>query len=222
MHETVSDGSVYFGHDSQTTASDGTVTNDFNTDETVKFPSAVALVWRWTGDKRFLDSMYDFTKRNMHVIDERYDVDHDGWPEGSGNVERPGMGPEKLDNGVYYMRGLYDLADMARAEHDSATATWATNLADRLRSQFEQTWWDPSVVPVRRLARQPGQQPGLPQELDRPGPDGGHADHRDAGHAGRRQPRSRRGGAGHARGLVLQRRSPREPRPLPHGVRWRC
>ena len=52
VHETVSDGSVYFGHDSQTTASDGTVTNDFNTDETVKFPSAVALVWRWTGDKR--------------------------------------------------------------------------------------------------------------------------------------------------------------------------
>ena len=62
VHETVSDGSVYFGHDSQTTASDGTVTNDFNTDETVKFPSAVALVWRWTGDKRFLDSMYDFTE----------------------------------------------------------------------------------------------------------------------------------------------------------------
>jgi hypothetical protein len=144
VHETVSDGSVYFGHDSQTTTG-GTVTNDFNTDETVKFPSAVALVWRWTGDKRFLDSMYDFTKRNLHVIDERYDVDHDGWPEGSGNVERPGMGPEKLDNGAYYMRGLYDLADMARAEHDSATAAWATTLADRLRRQFEQAWWDPSV-----------------------------------------------------------------------------
>jgi hypothetical protein len=145
VHETVSDGSVYFGHDSQTTASDGTVTNDFNTDETVKFPSAVALVWRWTGDRQFLNSMYDFTKRNMQVINQRFDVDHDGWPEGSGNVERPGLGPEKLDNGVYYMRGLYDLADMAQAEHDTATVTWATNLADKLRSQFEQTWWDPSV-----------------------------------------------------------------------------
>ena len=145
VHETVSDGSVYFGHDSQSTAGDGTVTNDFNTDETVKFPSAVALAWRWTGDERFLDGMYDFTKRNMHVIDDRYDVDHDGWPEGSGNVERPGMGPEKLDNGVYYMRGLYDLADMAQAEHDRATQTWATNLADKLRRQFEQMWWDPPV-----------------------------------------------------------------------------
>ncbi len=145
VHETVSDGSVYFGHDSQSVGSGGTSTNDFNTDETVKFPSAVALVWRWTGDNHFRDEMYDFTKRNMLVIDHRYDVDHDGWPEGSGNVERPGMGPEKLDNGVYYMRGLYDLADMARSEHDLATATWATNLADRLRRQFEATWWDPSA-----------------------------------------------------------------------------
>ena len=122
VHETVSDGSVWFGHDSQTTNSDGSKTNDFNTDETVKFPSAVALVWRWTGDNRFRDEMYDFVKRNMQVVDQRLDVDRDGWPEGSGNVERPGMGPEKLDNGVYYMRGLYDLADMARSKGDTVTA----------------------------------------------------------------------------------------------------
>src|SRR4051794_21319477 len=141
VHETVSDGSVYFGHDSQTTAADGTKTNDFNTDETIKFPSIVALIWRWTGDDRFRDDMYDFAKRNLHAVDDRLDVDKDGWPEGSGNVERPGMGPEKLDNGVYYIRALLDLADMARAKHDAATVTWATGLAAKLQKQFETTWW---------------------------------------------------------------------------------
>jgi hypothetical protein len=141
VHETVSDGSVYFGHDSQTTAADGTKTNDFNTDETIKFPSVVALIWRWTGDNRFRDDMYDFAKRNLHAVDERLDVDRDGWPEGSGNVERPGMGPEKLDNGVYYIRALYDLADMARSKHDDDTAAWATGLARKLQRQFESTWW---------------------------------------------------------------------------------
>jgi hypothetical protein len=158
VHETVSDGSVWFGHDSQTTKTDGSKTNDFNTDETVKFPSAVALVWRWTGDNRFRDEMYDFVKRNMHVVDQRLDVDHDGWPEGSGNVERPGMGPEKLDNGVYYMRGLYDLADMARSKGDTATATWATGLADKLRQQFEATWWDSSVQQYADSLIDPGNQ----------------------------------------------------------------
>jgi hypothetical protein len=156
VHETVSDGSVWFGHDSQTVNPDGTVSNDFNTDETVKFPSAVALVWRWTGDNRFRDEMYDFARRNMLAIDQRYDVDHDGWPEGSGNVERPGMGPEKLDNGVYYMRGLYDLADMARSKHDDATAVWATHLADKLRRQFEATWWDPSAAQYADSLVDPG------------------------------------------------------------------
>jgi hypothetical protein len=142
VHEAVQDGSIYFGHDSQTIQPDGTKTNDFNSDETIKFPSAVALIWRWTGDNRFRDEMYDFAKRNLQVVDRQLDVDHDGWPEGSGNVERTGMGPEKLDNGVYYIRSLYDLADMARSKHDTSTFAWATNLARKLRQQFEGTWWD--------------------------------------------------------------------------------
>jgi hypothetical protein len=142
VHETVSDGSVWFGHDSQTTNPDGSKTNDFNTDETIKFPSIVATVWRWTGDDGFRDEMYDFAKRNLQAVDRRLDVDRDGWPEGSGNVERPGMGPEKLDNAAYYIRALFDLADMARSKGDGRAFGWATGLAHRLLGQFERTWWD--------------------------------------------------------------------------------
>jgi hypothetical protein len=140
-HEVVSDGSIWFGHDSRHTNADGTTAYDFNTDETVKFPSAVALIWRWTGDNRFRDEMYDFAKRNLHYVVRTLDADHDGWPEGLGNVERSGMGPEKLDNTVYFIRGLYDLADMARSKHDGATFAWAMNLARNLHQRFDGTWW---------------------------------------------------------------------------------
>jgi hypothetical protein len=112
-----------------------------NTDETTKFPSAVALIWRWTGDNGFRDEMYDFTKRNMRYVVRELDDDGDGWPEGLGNVERSGMGPEKLDNTVYFIRGLYDLADLARSKHDGATYSWARNLARRLHRRFEAEWW---------------------------------------------------------------------------------
>jgi hypothetical protein len=141
VHETVSDGSVYFGHDSRATNPDGTVAYDFNTDETVKFPSSVALIWRWTGDNRFRDEMYDFSVRNLRYVVKNLDADHDGWPEGLGNVERTGMGAEKLDNTVYFIRGLYDLADMARSKHDGATVAWTMNLARTLRQRFDRTWW---------------------------------------------------------------------------------
>ena len=153
-HETVSNGAVYFGHNSQTT-SGATKTNDFNTDETIKFPSAVALVWRWTGDNAFRDEMYSFAVRGMHTIAKDYSTP-DGWPLGSGNVERTGMGPAKLDNAVYFIRGLYDLADMARSKHDGHTAAWAKHLANSLRSRFESTWWDAAAGQYADSLQEPG------------------------------------------------------------------
>ena len=118
-HEIVTDGSVYFGAN----------TDPGNTDESVKFPSAVALVWRWSGDNRFLNRLYDFSRRAMRYVVDNLDADKDGWPEGLGNVEREGMGGEKLDNTVYLIRGLTDLADMAVLKRDQADGRWARKLA---------------------------------------------------------------------------------------------
>lgn len=140
-HEVVADGSIWFGHDSRRTNPDGTTAYDFNTDETVKFPSTVALLWRWTGDDGFRDEMYDFSVRNLRYVVDTLDEDGDGWPEGLGNVERSGMGEEKLDNTVYLIRGLYDLADMAKSKRDGQTQGWATSLARRLHERFDGTWW---------------------------------------------------------------------------------
>jgi hypothetical protein len=131
VHEVTPDGQVYFGANGDAG----------NTDETAKFPSAVALVWRWTGDDAFRDEMYPFAVKNMHYIYDHLDADGDGWPEGLGNVERPGMGPEKLDNAVYTVRGLLDLADLAASKGDDATQQWASSRAQDLEQRFESTWW---------------------------------------------------------------------------------
>jgi len=131
VHEVVTDGTVFFGSNKDAG----------NTDETAKFPSAVALIWRWTGDDAFRDEMYGFTKKNMRYIFRELDEDNDGWPEGLGNVEREGMGEEKLDNAVYTIRGLYDLADMARSKGDTETANWAEDKARAMRAEFEGSWW---------------------------------------------------------------------------------
>ena len=155
-HEAVSDGSIWFGHDSRTTNPDSTVSYDFNTDETVKFPSAVALLWRWTGDNGFRDEMYDFMVRNLHYVVNQLDADHDGWPEGLGNVERTGMGQEKLDNTVYFIRGLYDLADMALSKHDGDTFAWTKNLASKLQKRFDGTWWYQSALQYADSLVDPG------------------------------------------------------------------
>ena len=144
VHEVVADGSVWYGKDSRHTNDDGTVSYDFNTDEIVKFPGAIALIWRWTGDNGFRDEMLDFTWRDLEYVRTKLDSDGDGWPEGNGNVERPGMGEEKLDNTVYYIRGLYDFADMARSAGQTARADAAEARADGLAARFEDAWWIPA------------------------------------------------------------------------------
>ena len=183
----------------------GANTSAGNTDETAKFPSAVALIWRWTGDDRFRDSLYDFSVRNLKYIVATLDEDGDGWPEGLGNVERPGMGPEKLDNTVYFIRGLYDLADMADAKRDRATERWASELADQLRARFDPQWWDAAEPAVRRLAQR-DQRADPAEALDRRHADGGRADRRRRRRARPRAGRPRRRRAGRARDAVLQRR----------------
>jgi len=135
VHEIITDGSIYFGSNA----------DPGNTDETAKFPSAVALIWRWTGDNGFRDEMYEFAKANMDYIFRELDDDRDGWPEGLGNVEREGMGPEKLDNTVYTIRGLYDLADMAASRGDGATRALSLTRARDLERRFDPTWWMPEV-----------------------------------------------------------------------------
>jgi len=130
VHEVTPDGQVYFGANA----------DPGNTDESAKFPSAVALVWRWTGDNAFRDEMYDFAVRNLRYVTS-LDADGDGWSEGLGNVERPGMGAEKLDVAGYTIRGLRDLADLAASRGDTATARWAGDQAASRERRFEQAWW---------------------------------------------------------------------------------
>lgn len=130
VHEVTPDGAVYFGSNA----------DPGNTDESAKYPSAVALVWRWSGDRKFLRDLYPASVRAMkHVAS--LDADDDGWPEGLGNVERAGMGTEKLDNTVYAIRGYADLADLARARGDKKRQRWATRHAQRLTTAFERAWW---------------------------------------------------------------------------------
>jgi hypothetical protein len=130
VHEVTPDGAVYFGANA----------DPGNTDESSKYPSAVALIWRWTGDTKFLKDLYPAGVKAMKYV-ATLDEDGDGWPEGLGNVEREGMGDEKLDNAAYTIRGYADLADMAKAVGDSQTRRWAIGKAQALLDKFEEDWW---------------------------------------------------------------------------------
>ena len=135
VHETVTDGSVYYGLNDE----------KGDIDETAKFPTAVAMVWRWTGDSHFRDDLYSFSLRNMQYLVNLTKSDDDLWADGSGNVESSVLGAEPVDVATYMIRGLLDLADMAASKHDTATEHWALNHANAMERAFQSAWWVPSI-----------------------------------------------------------------------------
>ena len=164
-HEVVTDGSVYYGADSSAG----------NTDETAKFPSALALAWRWGGDSGLRDQLYPFAVRGMHWVVERMDADGDGWPEGLGNVERTGMGEEKLDVTTATIRGLTTSPTSPTRRATRATRAGRGARRASSRAAFEAAWWMQERAGLRRLARRSGQREDLPAALDRRDPDGDRA-----------------------------------------------
>jgi hypothetical protein len=135
LHETVTDGSIYYGANLQ----------PGDTNETAEFATAVATVWRWTGDNGFRDQNYDFIKAGLNYLETSLDTYPDGWPEGAGMVEATGMGAKKLDVAVYTIRALNDLTEMATSKGDMATAKWAGHLAKKLAGKFDSDWWMTSL-----------------------------------------------------------------------------
>jgi glycogen debranching enzyme len=134
LHEIVTDGSIYFG----TNAQNGDV------NETAEFATAVATLWRWSGDNSVRDDNYDFIKAGLNYITNDLvtaNLNPDGWPEGAGMVEATGMGAIKLDVAVYTIRALNDLVEMADSKGDTATRVWATNKASALTNKFTNDWW---------------------------------------------------------------------------------
>jgi hypothetical protein len=103
------------------------------------------MVWRWTGDNRFRDEMYGFARKNMQYLIGLTTGDDDLWPDGSGNEEAPGLGPDAVDVAVYTIRGLYDLADMAASKGDTGTERWAVSHARAMQQRFSGAWWMPGI-----------------------------------------------------------------------------
>jgi len=143
VHETVTDGSVYFGLNDE----------PGDIDETAKFPDAVATVWRWTGDNGFRDQMYGFVKKNMQYMIGLTKGDDDLWPDGAGNVEASVLGADAVDVAM--------VAKFSAAWWMPSIPQFADSLNDPSNSQNMQRWWTEVTPTEAELYLGTTPQPGL-------------------------------------------------------------
>jgi len=120
----------------------GLVYNKGNVQETPQFTSACWSYFRWTGDMPFLKRMYPLCKKGISdYVLKQCDWDKDYYPEGSGMVERSGMGPERLDSACYLYRAILDLSQMAKTLGREEEAKVYQNLAEKVKQRFNNDWW---------------------------------------------------------------------------------
>ena len=117
VHEVVTDGSVYFGANADAG----------NTDESAKFPSDVALVWRWTGDNALPARSCTSAARGLRPAGSSAGRRWRRVARGGRQRGARGHGRrEARQRRLHRSAGCWDLGDLAEARGDRATATWAT------------------------------------------------------------------------------------------------
>ena len=159
VHEVITDGSVYFG----------ALSDPGNTDETAKFPSTVALVWRWTGDRGFLREMYGFAAR-QHALHR---------PTSSTPTATAGPRGWATSSARAWGRRS-STTPSTRSAACGTSPTWPTRAATAPPSagrpawpatsteRFDGAWWMPEVPGFADSLRDPGNERSFQRHWIRP------------------------------------------------------
>ena len=93
----------------------GNCPNPGNSQETGHIITAIYNYWRWTGDTRTVEALYDYCEKGIHWLLNEMDPDGDLLPSGYGIIEIKGLNVELIDTAVYTCQALYRMSEMAAA-----------------------------------------------------------------------------------------------------------
>ena len=123
-------------------------------------PQLVAACWshfQWTGDRNFLRAAFPVCRDIIAHALARADQDHDGYLEGPGLMEQPGMGPERIDSVCQLYAAFRSLAGMAKALGEPG-ADDDLRRAEELKTRFNWDWWNAKADMWACSLRQDGTQ----------------------------------------------------------------
>ncbi len=121
-------------------STNGAVFNPGNINETPQFASLIWEVYRWNGDRNFLERYFPTVEKGLEWLMEERDENGNLFPDGFGMMEIHGLDSEMIDVASYTQRGFDDAAKMAAELGNTELAleyqTTANTLKDRINEQF--------------------------------------------------------------------------------------
>lgn len=122
-------------------STNGAVFNPGNINETPQFASLIWEVYRWNGDRTFLETYYPSIKKGMHWLLTEKDTDQNLFPDGYGMMEIHGLDSEMIDVASYTQRALVDASKIAEVLNDTAAAENYKAKAAVLKEQINTQFW---------------------------------------------------------------------------------
>lgn len=121
-------------------STNGAVFNPGNINETPQWASLIWEIYKWNGDRDFLETYFPQVEQGLDWLLAENDVDGNLFPEGYGMMEIHGLSSEMIDVASYTQKAFVDAAFMAeelgKYELAAEYREKATELASKINRQF--------------------------------------------------------------------------------------
>ena len=124
-------------------STNGAVFNPGNINETPQWASMIWEVYRWTGDREFLETYFPGIKKGLNWLLTENDKDGNLLPDGYGMMEIHGLESEMIDVAAYSQKAFADAAQMAEILGEIELAKSYQQTADALAEKINADFWVP-------------------------------------------------------------------------------
>ena len=125
-------------------SSNGAVFNPGNINETPQFASLIWEIYKWNGEREFLNKYYPTIKAGLEWLMAENDSNKNLFPDGFGMMEIHGLDSEMIDVASYTQRAFEDASRIAVVLDDAGAAKKYQALADDLKLKINQEFWSDS------------------------------------------------------------------------------
>lgn len=122
-------------------STNGVVFNEGNINETPQFASLIWEIYKWNGDKTFLEKYFPTIQKGLKWLLEANDADNNLFPDGFGMMEIHGLDSEMIDVAAYTQRAFSDASLMALELDQAELAKEYQEVADELTEKINTEFW---------------------------------------------------------------------------------
>ena len=122
-------------------STNGKVFNPGNINETPQFASLIWNIYRWNGDKAFLETYFPTIEKGLDWLMQANDGNKNGFPDGFGMMEIHGLNSEMIDVAAYTQAAFSDASKIAEALGHSEKAGDYAQRAEQLAQKINEEFW---------------------------------------------------------------------------------